>query len=123
MPLTADDTEVRVRVAQLRGAHVVGVSGELDFHGASTLRDALAPLVASGGDLIVDLDGVALIDSTGLGVLVAATRELRRRSGRLVVASDDPRLRRLLEVTGLLRTLAHERTLAEAVERVGDRPA
>jgi anti-sigma B factor antagonist len=124
MPFVAGEVDVRVRVARLDRAHVVSVSGELDLHGAEALREALAPLVAGeGGGVIVDLDDVVLIDSTALGVLVAAARNLRRHRRSLVVATDDPRVRRLLEVTGLLRTLAHERTLAGAVERVGDRAA
>jgi anti-sigma B factor antagonist len=124
VPFPASDIEVRVRVARLDRAHVVSVTGELDLHGAAALRDALAPLVAgSDGDVIVDLDAIAFMDSTALGVLVAATKRLRRQGRELVVATDDPRLRRLLEITGLLRMLAHERTLADAVVRVGDHAA
>jgi len=124
MPFVADDVEVRVRVARLDRAHVVGVSGELDLHGVAALREALAPLVTrQRGGVIVDLDGVALVDSAALGVLVGAARKLRRQGRELVVVTDDPRVRRLLETGGLLGTLAHERTLAGAVERVGDHAA
>lgn len=125
MPLTHDDIELRVSVARLEHARVLTLAGELDLHTAGTLREALSPLVADGdGSLIVDLTGIVFIDSTALGVLVAAAKQLRGRGAELVVATDDPRLRKLLEITGLLGTFGYERTLAEAVEHAGgDRAA
>jgi anti-sigma B factor antagonist len=120
MPFAADDIELRVTVARLESTHVVTLTGELDLHSAAALRDAVSPIVSEGrGDLIVDLTGIAFIDSTALGILVGAAKQLRRRKAELIVATDDPRLRRLLEITGLLGTLAYEPTLAEAVVHVG----
>jgi anti-anti-sigma factor len=122
MPFAADDLELRVDIARLDRSHVVALTGELDLHTSGTLRESLAPRLSGGdGDVILDLSGIAFIDSTALGVLIEAARRLRERGAELIVATDDPRLRRLLEITGLLGTLRHERTLAEAVERVSAR--
>jgi anti-sigma B factor antagonist len=119
MSFPADDLELSVGVARLDGAHVVTLGGELDLHTAPTLRETLSPLAAGGdGDLIVDLSGIAFVDSTAFGVLVGTAKRLRERDSDLVVVTDDPRLRRLLEITGLLGTLRHESTLAGAVERL-----
>lgn len=114
--------DLHVTVARLTpSAHIATVTGELDLHNAEELRARLWPLGdAARSTVIADLCGVSFIDSTALGVLTALAKRLRERGGDLVVASSDPRLRRLLEVTGLLAVLRCESSLAEAVERVVD---
>src|SRR4051812_34839283 len=109
-------------VAELRpSAHVATISGDLDLYSAGDLRSQLAPLTTRDGEtLIVEMSGVSFIDSTALGVLTGAAKLLRERGGRLVVASGDPRLRRLLEITGLLAVLHLEPNLTKAVERFVD---
>jgi anti-anti-sigma factor len=101
--------------------HVATVRGELDLHTEGDLRRCLAPLVdVAGSTVIVDLCGAPFVDSTSLDTLTASARRLRAGGGELVVASDDPRLRRLLELTGLLALMTFEQTLAGAVERLGN---
>ena len=57
------------------------------------------------------------IDSTILGVLLKASRRARDEGGTLVLVSDDPRITRAFEITGLLGQFTFERSLAAAVER------
>lgn len=121
MAILDSRNELRVTVAQLAPtAHVASVSGELDLHNAGDLRERLYPL-ADGPrppHVIADLGGVTFFDSTSLGVLTGLAKLLRGRAGELVVVTPDPRLRRLLEITGLLGLIHVETTLTEAVERV-----
>ncbi|CAO0837571.1 Anti-sigma factor antagonist OS=Streptomyces microflavus OX=1919 GN=rsbV_1 PE=3 SV=1 [Streptomyces microflavus] len=52
---------------------VVEVGGEIDVYTAPKLREQLVELVNDGSyHLVVDMEGVDFLDSTGLGVLVAA---------------------------------------------------
>ena len=52
----------------------------------------------------VDLDDVAYMGAAMLGALVAARKQCRLAGVRLVVACDDPRLRRLFAITDLERS-------------------
>ena len=101
---------------------VVAATGELDLHTVERLREKLADVIEAGGRrLLVDLTGVSFLDSTALGVLVDAARTLKSSQGQLVLVADDPRVSRVLEITGLQRVLGVEPTLPEAVQRlVGD---
>lgn len=104
--------------------HVATVRGELDLHTEPDLRQSLSPLAdVEDATVIVDLCGVPFVDSTALGMLSGLARRLRAGGGELVIATDDPRLRRLLELTGLLSVLSVESSLARAVERVGSSPS
>jgi anti-anti-sigma factor len=99
---------VVVRVAA--GWDEVVLSGQLNSRTAADVRVALhAAIDAGSGDLIVDLREVDLVDSTGLGLLVAAHRRAGRCSRRLVLRCVPPSLNRLLLLTRLDRILAIER--------------
>ena len=75
------------------GTHVVGID-----LGGTRLRVALAD---SSGDVVLDLDGVTFMDSSGLQCVIDATRHLRANDGDLTLRRPGPAVRRLIEITGL----------------------
>jgi anti-anti-sigma factor len=89
---------------------VVCVFGELDICSARSLHRALA---AVEPPKMVDMSGVAFMDSSGLNVLLAHYRYLVRQGGVLRVVAMSPAVERLLEVTGLVQTLSQDSTLLE----------
>ena len=100
-------------------AYVVSVAGELDIATAGRLRDELDLVIGRGARrLIVDLIGLTFIDSVALGILTEGAQRMRANGGVCVVVSQDPRILRVFEITGLDRIFRIERSLAEAVEEV-----
>ncbi|GIK27768.1 MAG: STAS domain-containing protein [Chloroflexi bacterium] len=66
---------------------VIHLSGRLDAHTAGNLRTLLQDTVNSGYVfLIVDLQQVNFVDSSGLSALVSGLRIVKERSGKLVLA-------------------------------------
>ena len=113
---------VKATTAQIGAdAYVVSVSGELDIATAGRLGDELGRTSErSARRVIVDLVGVTFIDSVALGVLTEEARRLRASGGSCIVVSQDPRILRVFEITGLDRIFRIERSLAEAVDGVID---
>jgi anti-sigma B factor antagonist len=113
---------VKATTAQIGAdAYVVSVSGELDIATAGQLGDELGRTSErSARRVIVDLVGVTFIDSVALGVLTEEARRLRASGGTCIVVSQDPRILRVFEITGLDRIFRIERSLAEAVDGVID---
>jgi anti-anti-sigma factor len=54
----------------------------------------------------VDLADVSFIDSSGLAVLVAASKRLKAANGWLATRNPRPQARQILELTALERILA-----------------
>ena len=83
----------------------------LDGATVPDLRDAVWFAVDStpGPDVVVDVSQVLMVDSVGLGLLLAAHRACRSQGRRLLLVDPQPRLLRLLAVTRLHRVLHVER--------------
>ena len=81
---------------------VVSVLGEVDLYTAPELLAALRDLSdIAGKHVIVDLTGTTFIDSTGLGVLIAATKMLRLKRGDLHLAGSHGSTERAIYSAGL----------------------
>lgn len=106
-----------VKTAQLEGdTFVVSVTGEADMYTAPEIERELEVVLRLGGrSVALDLVEVGFIDSSALGVLMRFQPRFRARGGELVIVSDDRRVLRTLEITGLDRTFRIERRLGEAV--------
>ena len=78
--------------------------GDLDLSSAPDLRRHLITAVAATeGRVVVDLSGVHLLDSQGLGTLVGGLKRARTHGGDLRLACPPPEVADLLALTGLDR--------------------
>jgi anti-sigma B factor antagonist len=83
---------------------VVAVGGEIDVYTAPKLRDRLVELVNAGHyHLVIDLEDVDFLDSTGLGVLVGALKRVRVHQGSLRLVCTQERLVKIFTITGLAK--------------------
>jgi anti-sigma B factor antagonist len=87
---------------QRDGWTVLHVHGEVDLTTVPALRSRVIDLLRDGGPhLIIDLDDVGHLDSTGLGVLLGAVRRARGAGGEVRFVSTRAPVQRLFEATGL----------------------
>ena len=112
--------DARVSVSRFGDdSFVVAAGGELDLYTSECLREKLADALELGGRwVLVDLTGVAFMDSSALGVLVNAAKALRSSGGQMVLVADDPRVTRVIEITGLQHVFRIESSLPEAVREL-----
>jgi anti-sigma B factor antagonist len=99
--------------------YIVSVDGELDLHTAPELERAFDTILAQGAkSVVVDFVGLEFIDSAALAAMLRALPRFRSRGGRFVLVTEDRRIHRTLEITGLDRTFDVEPRLGDAVEQV-----
>ena len=102
--------EIRTREVE-PGTVVVSVDGTLDLDAAPTLRESLHSTIQNGGtNLVVDLVGVDVIDSTALGALISGLKAARKNGGNLRIAGPGEKVQAMLELTGLDRVFKPEDT-------------
>jgi anti-sigma B factor antagonist len=94
--------ELRTEVTENSGWTVVNVYGELDVATSPRMREVVIELVNGGATrLVLDLDGVDFLDSTGLGTIISALKRVRTHGGQLRLVCSQSRITRLFEITGL----------------------
>jgi anti-sigma B factor antagonist len=99
------------------GVCVVTLEGEVDVYTSPRLKQELIDLLGKGNThLIVNLDEVKYLDSTGLGVLIGALKRTRERDGDLKIACANQRILRIFDITGLTKIFEIHRTNDEATD-------
>jgi anti-sigma B factor antagonist len=111
------EREFDVTTADLgNGTFVVSVSGEADMQTVPEIERELQGVLRLGArSAAVDLGQVGFIDSTALGLFLRFQPRFRSRGGDLVIVSEDRRVLRTLEITGLDRIFRIEQRLGDAV--------
>ncbi|MFN0282488.1 MAG: STAS domain-containing protein [Kineosporiaceae bacterium] len=115
--------ELTVTSRQEGARTVISVSGEIDVYTAPSLRERLNELVASGHyDLVVDMEGVEFLDSTGLGVLVGGLKRVRSHDGTLRLVCAQEKILKVFRITGLTKVFPIHPTLEAALADTGTVP-
>jgi anti-sigma B factor antagonist len=106
------------------GSTVVAVGGEIDVYSAPKLRERLITLVDSGSHhLIVDMEEVEFLDSTGLGVLVGGLKRVRAHDGWIDLVCTQGRILRIFRITGLSKVFNIYDSVADARAAHAEPPA
>jgi anti-sigma B factor antagonist len=102
---------------------VARVFGDVDVATTPRLRDKLVSIVSGGRPrLVLDLDEVGFLDSTGLGLVVGLLKRTRTHGGDLRLVCTRPSVVALFELTGLDRTLPLAASAADAIAIDGASP-
>ena len=92
------------------GIEVVDVGGEIDIYTAPRLRELLIDLAGKNSyQLVVNMDKVEFLDSTGLGVLVGGLKRVRAHDGSLDLVCTQERILKIFRITGLTKVFGIHR--------------
>jgi anti-sigma B factor antagonist len=107
--------EFKARSQRLEdGTLLVSVAGELDLHTVPELEREMGD-ADGAGPVVVELSECTFIDSTAVGVLVAARRRFGARGASLAIVATSAEIRRTFELTGLDREFSFYPSLASAL--------
>lgn len=97
------DIKVNVREAQ-GDAYVVELNGEIDVYTSPKVKDAITELIDQGHyNLVINLEKVRYIDSTGLGVLIGGLKRVREHGGSVSLVCTNPQIKKIFDITGLVK--------------------
>jgi anti-sigma B factor antagonist len=111
------DLSLSARVEE--GVAIIEASGDVDVYSAPAFREQIVNLVDAGHvHIVVDLDGLEFLDSTGLGVLVGGLKRVRAHRGSLRIVCTTEHILKPFRITGLTKVFAIHPSLDEATEAV-----
>jgi anti-sigma B factor antagonist len=103
LPESSKYGELQIDVKSEPAQITLRLQGEVDLSNAEGVEEAINS--ASGENtaqvIVVDLGGLTFIDSTGLSVLIGATRRSRQNGNHLHVRGASGQVLRILEVAGV----------------------
>ena len=80
-----------------------------------TLHARVGDSLDKYGDVVLQLDQVAFVDSSGLGALVRLMQAARSKGGDLKLSGLPPNIRKVLQMTSLLSQFETYETVEEAI--------
>ena len=108
--------DLTLSTKEVDGTTIVAVGGEIDVYTAPKLRDKITELVNGGHHtLLVDLEAVEFLDSTGLGVLVGGLKKVRAQDGTMSLICSQDRLLKIFRITGLAKVFTIHESEAAAL--------
>ena len=114
-PASAAVPPLDVDVSGTAYGAVVAIAGDIDIATVAQVREAFASEALAHVDaIVVDLTGVAFMDSTGLSALVTFQTDLDARRRRLAIACPEGAARLVLDVAGVAERLSLYPTRADA---------
>ena len=101
-----------------QGILVIRLEGEFDVCGANEFRKIVDQAQDETGakHILLNMQGVNFIDSSGLGVILGRYRQLAQHGGKLLVVHLEPPIQRLFELAGLTRILKIYPTEEQALD-------
>ena len=95
----------------------INIEGEIDVYTSPKVKEALNDLINKGHyNLIVNLEGVSYIDSTGLGVLIGALKRVKENNGDIRLICNNMQIKKIFDITGLVKIFGIFATEAEALK-------
>jgi anti-sigma B factor antagonist len=89
------------------GCPVVELEGEIDLSTSPVFKETVYRVIESGNkDVIIDLNGLEFMDSTGLGVLVAALKKTSMEGGSIRLICSKRNIIKVFTITGLDKVFA-----------------
>ena len=101
-----------------RGVTILEPKGKITIGaGDVALREAVAEAIEAGArNILVDLEAVTTIDSSGIGELVSAFTSVSNRGGKLKLVNLPPKVTDILQITQLISVFEVHDSMQEALD-------
>lgn len=113
------EMDLTINVRNESKVPVIDLTGELDAYTSARFREAMIDLIERGAvSIVVSMNEVEYIDSSGLGALVGGLKRASERSGKIAIVCNNPQVKKVFEITGLERVFPLYRGEDEAIAGV-----
>ena len=109
---------MKIEIRQVGDVTVMAPTGKITIGiGDVALREAVSEALAKGSrKLVMNMAGVTMIDSSGVGELVSSYTRAANAGGRLKLCNLPPRVSDILQITQLITVFEVFESEQEAIE-------
>jgi anti-sigma B factor antagonist len=91
-----------VEIEEKENYPILYVKGEIDIYTCPALQEKIKEIIDTGqSQLILDLDDLQYIDSTGLGTIAHTAQSIKEKNGQVHVICNKPQIKKIFKVSGL----------------------
>ncbi len=106
-----------IQVDEQGGVTILACEGRMDAQVSDLVKDRIRELLDNGATrLVVDMEGLDFLDSSGLGALVSCLRRVKEKKGEIKLAGLRPEVRSIFEITRVSRLFHICETVPDAVK-------
>ena len=104
----------------MKNALLVSLSGELDQYAAADLKGRIDVEIQSSTkkNLIIDLSGVTLMDSSGIGLIVGRYKIIHSLGGKLAICGANAYIEKMIALSGIKKIIPTFKDADEADKNV-----
>jgi anti-sigma B factor antagonist len=111
--------DLKIDVNSKDGVVMMKLNGEVDVYTAPKLKSRLIDLVDQGQfKIVVDLEEVDFMDSSGLGVLVGGLKRVRSHDGAIALVCTQENILKIFRITGLVKVFPIFENQDQAVQSI-----
>ncbi|MCD6309758.1 MAG: STAS domain-containing protein [Candidatus Eremiobacteraeota bacterium] len=97
----------------------IKLDGDVDLYTVSLLKETVQNLMDKGhSDIVIDLENVIYMDSTGLGAIVGIYRRMKEKKGKIYLICPNPQVGRVFHSTGLSQIFFFYENEADFVKKI-----
>lgn len=106
-----------VELKQVRNTLIVKIAGEFDLIIADRLRNQIDDKLKGGSikNLIINLEKVTFIDSSGLGMIIGRYKKISADNGKMYIVGAKPNVEKILFFSGINKLVPMYRTEQEII--------
>lgn len=96
--------DLKIESKEVDGVGVIVLEGEVDVYTAPKLKSRLIDMVDEGKyNIVINLQKVEFMDSSGLGVLVGGLKRVKTHDGSISLVSAQENILKIFRITGLVK--------------------
>lgn len=96
--------DIKIEIKDNNDLKILAVHGDVDVYTSPKVKETINNLIEQEFyKIVVNLENVRYVDSTGLGVLIGALKRLREHNGNIVLVCTNPQIKKIFTITGLIK--------------------
>ena len=112
---------MELKIRKNKEVYIVDITGEMDLYNSYKLKELVAKMLErSVQGIILNMEEVEYIDSSGIGALIYISSTLKKQNVRLFITNIHGSVKKVIELTKLMGFFPITNSLEEALQKLAD---